>query len=434
MDNTMKKLKRKFVLSSTFIMATVLLVILLLMNIIVFYNSQQTITNNLNRAAAAVETIGEFGLEDIKLDNALDFFRGERIPPPTNDSDAFSFIRSIFTGANHNNYIGNNVLLAFLDENNELERSFTQFLPNYTEEEKELILENIIASQNSEGNFQNFYFKTYESESGSIVAVMDITTELNLYRQLILTSVFILFLTVIIVVILSIILSNWVVHPAKVSLEKQKEFITNASHELKTPLTVIRSNIEVIEIEKGHSKWSGYIKDEVTAMSELLNDMLYLAKYDSENQITTNFDLSRSVTKAILPFESLAFEKEIDLDFDINPYINIQGDEIALKQLIGILIDNAIKNTPEQGKIFLNMEQEKNQITLKVSNTGKKIPKEVAERIFDRFYKADSSRNRENSGFGLGLAIANSIVKRHDGRISLESDDKRTTFTVVLKG
>lgn len=285
-------------------------------------------------------------------------------------------------------------------------------------------------------------FLKQEKPYGQIIVFLDRYNELTTLNRLILVLITIGIISIIILFIVSLYLASWAVNPISKAWEKQKQFIADASHELKTPLTVIGANADVIlgspnDTIQNQSKWIGYIKSETERMSKLVNNLLYIAKLDSDEDmgIYLPFNLSNAVMNTILPFESVIFEQGMNLELEISPDIYFAGDEERIKQIIVILTDNAVKNSKEKGKIKISLSviKEKGRICLSVFNSGESIPPEEIEKIFERFYRVDKSRARETGGYGLGLSIAKSIALQHKGKISAKSKKGvGTTFEVML--
>jgi len=244
----------------------------------------------------------------------------------------------------------------------------------------------------------------------------------------------------IIIFLISRFFANRSIQPIKEAFDKQKQFIADASHELKTPLTVINTNVDVLLSNKddlihNQSKWLYYIKSEAERMNKLTSDLLYLAQvdYSDVKMIFSDFNLSEAVEHIILTMEGVVFENNIALHYDIEPNLIVSGNIEQLKQVILIFLDNAIKYTDKKGKINLVLNKAHNKINLSVTNTGKGIPEEHISKIFNRFYRTDKSRARDSGGYGLGLSIAKAIVEQHNGKISVKSIvDKETTFTIEL--
>ncbi len=228
-------------------------------------------------------------------------------------------------------------------------------------------------------------------------------------------------------------ISKIIVKPVEDSFEKQKQFVSDASHELKTPLAVIEANADVLQSKSGENKWITYIQNEVQSMNKLVNDLLTLARMEntdvSNNQ---DFDLSKEVQMTVAVFESMIYEKEIKLETNINENIHFNGEKEDIKHIISILLDNAIKHTEKNKKIIVNAQKEKNEIKIEVKNEGEPIPIEEQEKIFERFYRIDKARNRNEKRYGLGLSIAKEIVEKYNGTIKANSKDGVTNFIVRL--
>ncbi len=240
--------------------------------------------------------------------------------------------------------------------------------------------------------------------------------------------------------LISVYLAKWALKPVEEAWEKQKRFVADASHELKTPLTVILANTGILLSHKEETiqdqlKWVTYTEAEANRMKKLVDDLLFLAKYDSEHrpELQSKVDLSDALWSTLLPFESVAFEAGVSIDTDIQSDLFMAGNEGQLKQLAIILIDNACKYAGKGGLVKVKLAKIGEQITLKINNTGTPISEEHLAHIFDRFYRAESARTRETGGYGLGLAIASTIVETHNGKISVTSTEKEgTTFQVLF--
>ena len=228
-------------------------------------------------------------------------------------------------------------------------------------------------------------------------------------------------------------ISKAIVTPVEEAFEKQKQFISDASHELKTPIAVIEANADVLESKIGNNKWLTYIQNESQSMNKLVNDLLTLAKMENIN-ISNNekFDISKEVRMSVAVFESMIYEKKIELETNIKEGIEFNGDKEDIKHIISILLDNAIKHTEENKKIHINVTKEKNEIKIEVKNQGEPIPEQEREKIFERFYRIDKARNRNEKRYGLGLSIAKRIVDKYNGSIYAISKDGFTSFIVKM--
>lgn len=241
--------------------------------------------------------------------------------------------------------------------------------------------------------------------------------------------------------LISFFLSAWVVRPVERSWVQQRQFVADASHELKTPLTVILANTGILlshpdETIAQQQRWVRNTQEEAVNMKKLVDEMLYLARTDATQQMVYSLvNLSDLVWSSVLPFESVAFEQGLELESDIAESISLQADEGRLRELLRILLDNACKYCAPKGSIFVRLEwgKEQEKAILSVRNTlTEKLPPEELERLFERFYRMDKARNREKGGYGLGLAIAKSIVEKHHGKIAASQTEEDIQFTVTL--
>lgn len=275
--------------------------------------------------------------------------------------------------------------------------------------------------------------------TGYRITSIDVTFQQNVLNRLILTFTIVTFVMLLIILVISWFLTERSIKPVKEAFEKQKHFISDASHELKTPLAVIRTNVDVLLDSSGteEKKWLSYIKEEVERMGHLTNDLLYLTQMDGADDhqlMKSTFNFSERLEHLLLGLEVMAYEKKIAMDAQIEPALNCYGNPEQLSQVGMILLDNAIKYTPENGHIKVKLAKTPHQLLFSVSNTGAGIKSEDLPFIFDRFFRADRSRTRENNSYGLGLAIAHAIVSHHGGKITCESTPGEwTTFTVKLK-
>ena len=243
--------------------------------------------------------------------------------------------------------------------------------------------------------------------------------------------------------LISLLLSGLALRPAERAWEQQRRFVADASHELKTPLTVILTNTGILlrhpeQTVAQQRKWVEYIREEAQRMRELVEDLLFLARHDAgrDQAPAQTVDLAELLWSALLPFEPVAFEQGVTLESGIQSGVTVRGRSEELRRLAAILLDNAVKYAGPQGQVRVALARgEKGGACLTVRNTGPAIPPEHLEHLFERFYRADNSRARSSGGYGLGLAIAKSIVDSHRGTITVQSrEEEGTCFTVRLPG
>lgn len=306
----------------------------------------------------------------------------------------------------------------------------------------EVIKDKVLNSDKDSGIIReaSLRYMKISTDNGVKIAFADMSNEISSMKNIIFNSVFTMLGSLAAFFIISLFLSKWALKPVHQAWTKQKQFVADASHELKTPLTVILANTNILLSHKDDTisnqlKWIDNTHAEAERMKELVDNLLFLAKSDSDRTpfVIKKFNLSDIIWSCILPFESIAFENKVVINEEIESDIYISGDEGQLKQLIMILLDNACKYTEKNGSINISLTKESSHIHLTVNNTGVSIPSEDLEHIFERFYRSDKSRVREKGGYGLGLSIAESIVKNHHGKISAYSSvDSGTTFDVIL--
>lgn len=270
------------------------------------------------------------------------------------------------------------------------------------------------------------------------ISFIDITDSSQSLTQLFMTFSIVWVIVVGVVFLLSLCFANLSIRPIEESTKRQKQFVADASHELKTPLAIISANMDAIEASgeetvNSQKEWISSIRSEVSRMGRLVGDLLYLAKAEDAKEKLMTFDLSIVCETAVASMEAIMYEKNRRLSTEIEKDVSVRGDMERIKQAVLILLDNAAKYTDENGDIHVTLQKLKQHAIFRVKNTGKGIPPEDVPRIFDRFYRPDSSRSKDSGGFGLGLSIAKSIVERAGGKISAQSNLGLTTFSIALK-
>ena len=311
----------------------------------------------------------------------------------------------------------------------------SDFPLHYTDLEISNLVNAVFLSKNFDSTYEGMRYMIAEKSYGYLAVFTETRAETNMQSRLYSISFVIFGISLVVAVFIAWLLSIWAVKPVRTSFEKQRRFVGDASHELKTPLSVISTNMDVLVSEVGENKWTNYIQNEIARMSTLVKDLLYLAKSDDgvEKLQKSEFDLSRSVLSVALPFESRIFDAGKTLTISVQENVKMFGISQRIEQLVAIFLDNAMKYSNEKSEIRLELKTSGNKKIISVFNTGDGIPPEKQKAIFERFYRLDSSRNRETGGFGLGLSIAKNIVDLHKGKIQLNSEvGKFTEFVVTF--
>ena len=266
----------------------------------------------------------------------------------------------------------------------------------------------------------------------------DISSEQATLNNLLRSCVFVGVVSFLVFLGLSMLMARWAVHPVERAWREQKQFVADASHELKTPLTVITTNAELLPQpgvdEKSRERLSGNVLDTARHMRGLLEQMLELARGDQQAAKTAYqpLDLGEVVTGEVLTYEAVFYEAELELERRGEEHVTVQGDSVELRQVVDILLDNARKYSNPRGKTVVELRPAgRRKCVLSVSNPGPEIPPQDLPHLFQRFYRSDRARTRGES-FGLGLAIAHSIVLRHRGRMGAASRQGVNTFWVEL--
>lgn len=403
----MNKLKTKTFTTLCIIFTTFLISIIFITNYQQYHREQENIRRNITRIN---------NLNDIRKDNN---------PPPNKVEDNkeplimdYEICTVLLNGENIIDIIN------YSDKND---------LTNIDEIVKEIITTN----KDSKVKINNLYFSnySYNYQKDSYITIINNTTIKERLQSSLLTSLIILVFFEVFIIFISTVITDYLTKPAIDSFNKQKDFIADASHELKTPLAVIMASADSLEANPNEKKWLNNIKDETDKMSNLITNLLNLSKL--ENGITketySEVNLSKIIEKSSLVFEGVAYENNVKILSTITPNITFKCNKDEISELLSILLDNAIKHSERKTSIEVKLYKEKDNIIIDVINTGEEIPKDETEKIFERFYRLDKSRNRASGRYGLGLAIAKNIVTNHGGKITASSENGKTTFRTIFK-
>jgi len=293
-----------------------------------------------------------------------------------------------------------------------------------------------IAKKNTEkGIIGKYIYKTRRLNPDTVrITLMENENAITHIKTIFIVSIIISAISIIAIYELAKRLSKMIVKPVEETFEKQKQFISDASHELKTPLAVIEANADVLENEIGKNKWIDYIQNETESMNKLINELLLLAKIENVDNLREykQLNLSKEVEIILSMFESMAYEKQVIIKSKINENITMNGNKEDIEHIVSTLTDNAIKHTEAQKEVVVELKKEKSEIILEVKNMGDPIPQKEREKIFERFYRIDKSRNRNEKRYGLGLAIAKSTIEKYNGKIEVFYKDNFTVFKVTI--
>ena len=333
-------------------------------------------------------------------------------------------------------FMDSTIYTVLINDDNSIKEVINHSNNNISDTKINSIAKNILDKDNVKelyiGNlfFNNYSYKYVNGDSLTILDNTKIRSSLILSLEI---SIIIFVVLELIIYFITKLLTKYITEPVNNTFKKQKEFIEDASHELKTPLSVIIASTEALENDY-NEKCINNIKYESERMNNLIINMLELAKSEHEETFSkANNILSKIVELSILSMEVKAYEDNVKIKYDIENDINMLFDEVSIKELLSILIDNAIKHSYKNSTINISLKNNGNNIVLLVKNKGDNISSEDRDKIFERFYRVDKSRNRNNNRYGLGLAIAKNIVLNHNGEISVEPDNHITTFKVAFK-
>lgn len=302
----------------------------------------------------------------------------------------------------------------------------------YTDAELEQAARQVLKKAEANGVIDDLVYYKMDKDGYMLVSFMDntiIRASMNtLFRYtLIFGGVAILALY-----FLAVYLAKRIVKPLEESYQKQKQFISDAGHELKTPVSVVSANAELLSREIGDNQWLANIQYENERMGKLVGQLLELARTENVKPQVEPLDFSRLVAGGTLPFESVAYEHGLTLDSQIAEGVIVQGNSTQLSQLVSILVDNAIQHGQNGEEVLVSLAHTRSAVVFSVINDGEPIAQEQMAQLFERFYRADEVRNGEDKHYGLGLAIAKAIVEVHHGKIEVSCYDGKVCFTVRL--
>lgn len=319
-----------------------------------------------------------------------------------------------------------------LTEDGDVLKADTADISTFTEEELSALAFEILESGKDSGVRSNLCYLMEQKDGYTLVAFLDNTVVLENAGTLFNYTLIFGSVTLVLMFFLARYLAERIVTPLEESYEKQKQFISDAGHELKTPVAVINANLELLSRQTGPNQWLSNIQYENERMSALIIQLLDLARTENVTPPMEDLDFSRLVLGETLPLETVAYEKGLSLKNAIEDDIRVSGNSVQLKQLTSILIDNALRHGAAGTEILLTLKKEKHHAVLAVMNDGEPLTPEQSRRLFERFYRTDEARSGEDKHYGLGLAIAKAVVTTHKGTIGVHCADGKVIFTTKL--
>lgn len=410
-----QKLQKKLILictASVFSVAALIFSIILILNII-------SINRNIDTLADRVaEGGGTFP----------GYFDGVFSPdqlPPQSDSE-FDYITPETPFATRH-------FTVFFDSDGKVIKTNTESIYSINEKNAIEYARRVVNGRKAKGWISSYRYKIYENELGCYVVFVDGSMNRAVFMQSTMSAGLVLTICALLVIVLITLLSKKAVAPIAESYEKQKQFITNVNHELKTPLTLILANVDIAETELGENEWLDDIRTEGIRMSDLVNQLTSLSRMDEDGHAlnVSRVDLDGIVSEAVNKFSPLAKEMKKSIIYKNGGSVIYSGDAALLRRLVDILLDNAVKYCDDDGEIKISLYRTK-RVILTVENTYAGINELELNRLFDRFYRADKARTY-TGGYGVGLSLAKAIVENHKGEISVHKKDNRSIiFKVTL--
>lgn len=381
-----KSLRKKFIVTAVGSVAVVVAVLAITLNFINFNKLEERIDTTLLEASKSQALIKIF------TEDGDDLVITKNSSSPT-DYNGFSIAKVDNIGR---------VIKAYRDDS---------LLPDQ-DALQDKVIEAIKVGKTS-GFIGSYRFLKVESNVGNLILFLNCQRELDSFESFLKNSILISFVVIVSVLILVILVSKKVIAPIQETYIKQKQFITGASHELKTPLAIISSNADVLEMEHGDSKWTNNIHNQVERLSSLVNSLVVFSRMEEKDSVErAQFNLTEALKSRIEDFNELANFQKKYIVTDIDSALNYYGEKDAIVQLMDILLENAIKYAPEDSDILVYLKKNRKNAILKVSNKAD-VKKGDLSKVFDRFYRLDESRNSTIKGYGIGLSMAQLIAEKH---------------------
>lgn len=406
-----RRLRRKFVMTA---MGALLIMLILLLGFINVFYLVEMDTNASGIIQMLLDNGGVFPIEDF-------------LPPPQDNEVAppRSFLPS-FENAYRVEVPFETRYFSVLVWEDHADSVDVEHIAAITAEQAAQYGMQVVSEDRTKGYYGAYKFGTQMHDDGSVLVVfIDCSSRFSSSVQLLEITMIIGGVALVLMFVIVYLLSGLAVAPAAQSLEKQKRFISDAGHELKTPLSVISANVDVLEIDGKQNEWTRSIRNQVRRMTDLVNNMLTLSRLEEggAQNYYEDVDLSQCMQESAQTYTVVAVARERQYDIEIQPDIHMTGDRKSLAQLSSILLDNAMKYSSAGGTIRVQLFCVDRQIRYEVRNTCDELPAGDLDRLFDRFYREDTSRSRESGGYGIGLSVAKAICESHGGSITASRED-----------
>lgn len=382
-----KSLRRKFVATSVASVAVVIILMASALNFINYYKMGQRVDDSLYEASksSALVTIFSDGEEDMIVT--------KNTASKTPNNNGFS--------------------IAKIDENKNVIRSYRDDVLIKGKDDLQKLVTDAVNESSTSGYVGTYRYLKVNNDAGNLVLLLNTQRDLDSFHAFMRNSIIVSSIVILSVFILLVLISKKVIAPIQQSYQKQKQFITDASHELKTPLAIIRSNTDVLELENGDSKWTKNIQNQVDRLTSLVNSLVVFSRMEEKDTAEkVKFNLSESLHARIDDFEELASFQKKHIIADIDNNIYYRGEQQAIVQLMDILLENAIKYATKETNINVTLKKNKKYAMMKISNQAN-VKKGDLRKVFDRFYRLDESRNSTVKGYGIGLSMAKLIAEKH---------------------
>ena len=309
------------------------------------------------------------------------------------------------------------------------------FIASVDEDSAAEYAEKALSKKSDKGYIGNYRYLKADSDDATVIIFLNASRELQIAKSLRDLSIVISVLSLTLVFILVVLISKKAIKPIENNIKQQKQFITDASHELKTPLTSISTSLDVITAEHGEDEWTDNIKKQTSRMTKLVSELVTLSRLDEDLPLPNKeqFSLSNAAWETVDIYQSQAKGRGKKMSIDIAENVEIYGDKSAVQQMLSVLLDNAVRYSNDEGEIRFSVYSKKNKARIEVFNTCDYDTPPDVNRLFDRFYRPDSSRNSETGGTGVGLAIARAVAESHGGTIkAICPDGKSMTIKVTI--